>query len=158
MTRSILSRLALPVAAVAVLAAAGTFGPPRVTVTAVTGTPPTPNAVLSFVAEFHEDHGAPELSARVLTVHNGIRVSNPIRVDVASQSGRFGIARQWEAGAPALVVVTLRQGNDSAEAMVKVNAQGGITGITHAIGTNLLRDRFPRAFTNAEIDAAFREM
>jgi hypothetical protein len=152
--------LALSALAV-VTTAAVALGPPRVTVTEVSGTPPTPNAVLQVVAE-HHDHGPPELSARVLTLHNGIRVSNPIRVTAASRPGVFGIARQWEAGAPAVIVVTLRQGDDApagvAEAMVKVNDQGRITGITTAMGTNLRRDRFPRAFTSSELDAALREM
>ncbi len=161
MNISSIGKRMLPLAAFAALTAAAAFGPPRVTVTEVTGTPPTPNAVLLVVAE-HHDHGQPELSARVLTMHNGVRVSNPIRVTASDQAGRFGIARQWEVGTPALVMVTLVQGGDApsgtAEAMVKVNAQGRITGITYATGMNLVRDRFPRAFTDAEIDAALRRM
>lgn len=163
MIRTNLSRVAFSLVAVATLAAAGSaLGPPQLTVREVTGAPPTPGAVLEVAVKFHPDHGAPELSARKLTMHNGVRLSTPLVVLAASTAGHFGVARQWETGAPALIIVTLEQGEgravNSAEAMVKVNADGKVTGITHALGSNIWGDRSPRAFRNAEIDQALAEM
>lgn len=153
-------RFTLPLAAIALVAAATFFGPPRITVRAVTGTPPTAGAVLEIVTEHHTDEESADVSGRALTVRNGARVSQPITITAAGPAGRYGVAKQWENGSAWVLVFTIKQGENgnhgTAEAMVRVDASGRIGAITLAGGTNARGDRFPRSFTEREVEEALR--
>jgi hypothetical protein len=153
-------RLALPLLALATIAAAGALGPPRITVRAVTGTPPTADAVLEVISEHHTTEGDAETSAQAIAVRNGTRVTSAITLTPAGAPGRYGVTRQWEAGTAWVLLFRVTQGDHGAhgvaEALVRVDAMGRIGEITHARASNLRGDRYPRAFTEREIDEALR--
>lgn len=151
-------RFTLPLLAFALVAAASHLGPPRITVRAVTGTPPTAGAVLDITTHHHTEEESADVSGRALAMRNGARVSRPITITAVGTPGRYGVAKQWENGTAWVLVFTVKQGehgsHGTAEAMVRVDATGRIGAITMAGGTNARGDRFPRAFTEREVEAA----
>lgn len=155
-------RSLMPLAAVAALTAAAFWGPPRVTVTQVSGTPPTPDAVLAVHAEHHTDEEKPQLTARALAQRGTERINRPITLTAAGSKGRYGVAKQWEDGTPWVLVFTIKQGDHgdhgTAEAMVKIDASGRILGIENAMEQNARGDRYPTAFKDAQVDAALASL
>jgi len=147
-------RLAL----VSALAAATLFGPPSITVTEVTGTPPTPGAVLAISTTHHTEEAEAQVSARAITMRGSERVTREIVLTKASAAGRYGVARQWEAGTPWVLVFTVKQGDHgdhgTAESLVKVDAAGKIVAIEKVMARNARGDVYPRAATDAEITRA----
>lgn len=157
-----LVRPLVPLTAVALLTAAALLGPPRITVREVTGTPITPGAVLDITAEHHTDEERPDVSGRAITERNGERVTQALTLTAAATKGRYGVAKQWAAGTPWVLVFTVKQGqhgeHGTAESIVRVRADGRIAGIEQLGGQNARGDRFPRAATDAEIEAALRSV
>lgn len=155
-------KLAIAPLLVVSLAAAGWFGPPSITVTEVTGTPPTPGAVLAITTQHHTDEEDADVSAQAITVRNGERVSRDIVVTKGSVKGRYGVAKQWEAGTAWVLVFTIKQGDHgahgSASSIVKVDAAGKVQGIEKVVETNARGDRFMREANRTDIDRAFREL
>lgn len=149
-------------AALALAAASPFFGPPTITVTEVSGTPPTPGAVLQVVATHHTDEEKPQVSARAEGMRAGKRVTQPIVLTASSRKGTFGVTKQWEAGQPWVLVFTIVQGDHgdhgTAEALVKVDARGRV------VSAESLKDplkdgyRAPRKATEAEIVAALTSL
>lgn len=152
----------LPLAAVAVLTAATFWGPPRVTVREVSGTPPTPGAVLEVLTEHHTDEENPQVSARALSQRGGDRITKAITMTRSATRGRYGVAKQWDVGTAWVLVFTVKQGDHgehgTAEALVKVDATGRILSMESVMGQNARGDRYPRAVSEAEIDAALRSL
>jgi hypothetical protein len=155
-------RSLIPLAAAAALTAAAFWGPPRVTVTQVSGTPPTPGAVLAVHAEHHTDEEKPQLTARAMAQRGSERITRPITLTEAGAKGRYGVAKQWEDGTPWVIVFTMKQGENgnhgTAEALVKVDAAGKIVGIENAMETNVRGDRYPTAFKEAQVEAALASL
>jgi hypothetical protein len=155
-------RSLLPLAAAAALTAAAFWGPPRVTVTQVSGTPPTPGAVLAVHAEHHTDEEKPQLTGRALAQRGTERINRPITLAAAGAKGRYGVSKQWEDGTPWVLVFTIKQGDHgdhgTAEAMVKIDAAGKIVGIENAMQSNARGDRYPTAFQDAQLDAALASL
>jgi hypothetical protein len=159
-------RRTLSLAAVAGFAAtalaATLFGPPRITVTEVTGTPPTPGAVLQLKAEHHTDEERPEVTGRAITVRDGKRITKPLALDAAPAQGIYGVARQWDPGTPWVLVFTLRQGpngsHGTAESLVQVDSKGAIRRIETPGGVNDRGDRYPRALKSTEIEVALKAL
>ncbi len=151
-------RLAL----VSVLAAATFFGPPGITVTEVTGTPPTPGAVLAVATTHHTEEADAQVSARAITMRGNERVTREIALTKASGAGRYGVAKQWETGTPWLLVFTVKQGDhgdhDTAESLVKVDAAGKVIAIEKVTARNARGDLYPRAATDAEIARALAQL
>lgn len=150
-------RLLTPLFALVALGAMSSpLGPPNIAVRAVTGTPPTPGAVLEVSIEHHHEKVA--VSGRALTMRNGAEVERTITLTQAGSAERYGVAQQWERGTAWLLLFKVQQGDGgvhgTAEAMVRVNAEGRIGEITMAGRTNRTTDRFPRAFNASEIRAA----
>jgi hypothetical protein len=152
----------LPLLALATLAASSAFGPPRVTVREVTGTPPTPGAVLEVLTEHHTDEEHPQISARAIAQRGSERITKPVTMTLSATKGRYGVARQWESGTAWVLVFTVRQGDHgahgTAEAMVKVDASGKIVSMESAMERNERGDRYPRALRDAEIDQALASL
>lgn len=151
--------LALPFAAL-LLAAAVRFGPPRLEIREVRGTPPVPGAVLLVEGHHHTDEPEADVSARAITMRGGTRESRPITLTRYGAAGHFAVTRQWAAGTPWLLVFTIKQGKheafNTAEVFVKVNASGGVDAIEPLMERNARGDRYPRAATEAEIAEALR--
>lgn len=155
-------RRTLPIAVLATLAAATWFGPPRITVREVVGTPPTPGAVLELRTEHHTDEEKPEVTGRAIGMQAGSRIAVALTIAESRTKGLYGVTPQWEKGSPWVLVFTVRQGpngsHGSAESLVKVNAAGSIVGIETPGGENARGDRSPRALRPAEIEAAFKSV
>ncbi len=156
-------RSPLVLAAALVLGAAASFGPPRITVTEVTGAPPTPGAVLALHAEHHTEEENPQVTGRAIRMRGTARETKDLTLTPAADKGRFGVTRQWEAGTAWVLVFTVKQGvgdahHGTAESLVKVDAAGRIVGIEAPGGQNARGDRFPRALTEREIDDALRSL
>ncbi len=151
--------LAVPVLAVAASLA---FGPPRVRVSEVTGTPPTPGAVLALVTEHHTEEEDAQVTAEATTLRNGERSTRTLRIDKAARAGHYGVARQWDAGTPWVLVFTIKQGpngaHGTASAVVKVDAAGKVRGIDELIDRIDGPHRIPRGATKADIERALREL
>lgn len=154
--------LVLPLAAFVAFTAATLFGPPRVTVREVRGTPPTPGAVLDVLTEHHTDEEHPQVSARAITQRGSERITRPITMTLSSTKGRYGVAKQWEAGTALVLVFTVKQGDDgahgTAESLVKIDAAGRVVAIQPAAERNARGDNYQRAFTDAEIDEALTSL
>lgn len=159
-------RLAPLLAAAATLAlavaAAPFFGPPTITVTEVSGTPPTPGAVLQVVATHHTDEEKPQVSARAEGMRAGKRITQPIVLTESSRKGTFGVTKQWEAGQPWVLVFTIVQGDHgahgTAEALVKVDARGRVVSAESLKEPAKDGYRAPRKATEAEILAAITSL
>jgi hypothetical protein len=155
-------RSLIPLAGAALFAAAAFWGPPRVTVTRVTGTPPTPGAVLAVHAEHHTDEEKPQLTARALAQRGSERITRTISLTAAAEKGRYGVTKQWEDGTPWVLVFTMKQGENgnhgTAEALVKIDASGKIVGIENAMDRNARGDSFPTAFKDAQVEAALTSL
>lgn len=156
------SALALAPLALLSLAAAAAFGPPRITVTEVTGTPPTPGAVLAITTEHHTDEEDADVSAQAHTMRNGERVTRAITIAKAGAKGRYGVTKQWEAGSPWVLVFTIKQGehgaHGTAAAVLKVDATGKIVGNDALIDRVQDGHRIPRGASEADISRALREL
>ena len=151
-------RSTIPLFALVALAAAPFWGPPRITVREVTGTPPTPGAVLVVEEHHHTDDAEMALSATAEGIREGRRVSSPIALTATAEKGHFGVTKQWDSGTAWVLVFTVQQGekgkHGSASSLVKVNAQGRIVGIETTMDKNVRGDVYPRAATKEDIDAA----
>lgn len=153
---------ALLASAIALTAAARFFGPPSIAVAKVSGTPPTPGAVLAVVATHHTDEEKPQVSARAEGLKDGKRVTQPIALTESSKKGVYGVTKQWEPGTPWVLVFTIVQGDHgahgTAEALVKVDARGEF------VSSESLREagsgsyRAPRKATEKEIKAALTSL
>jgi hypothetical protein len=154
--------LVLPLLALATLAASSAFGPPRVTVREVSGTPPTPGAVLEVLTEHHTDEENPQVTARAIAQRGSERLTRPITMTRASTRGRYGVAKQWDAGTAWVLVFTVKQGDHgehgTAEALVKVDASGRFVSMESAMERNERGDRYPRALRDAEIEQALASL
>lgn len=140
--------------------AALAFGPPSITVTAVSGkTAPTPGAVFLIHSEHHHDEYPLTAKARAEGIVNGRRVSQPIGLQaVPGKEVTWTATSQWQAGMPWVLVFTVEQGDHGkygvAEAIVRVAADGRVLGIEKVRATNQRGDSYPRAAQAQEIEAA----
>jgi len=156
------ARLAFLPAVAALLAASPFFGPPHITVSAVTGTPPTPGAVLAITTEHHTEEEWADLSAQAITMRGGKRVEQTLEITRSTTRGRYGVRKQWESGAPVLLVFTIKQGEHGAHgmasALVKLDAAGKVVGIENLMERNARGDRYPRGATSADLVKALAEL
>ena len=152
----------LPLAAGLLLTAAALLGPPRILVTEVKGAAPTPGAVLAIEAHHHTDEANPDVSARAIGLRGTERITKNIALTATSVGTRYGVTKQWENGTAWVLVFTIKQGDhaqfNTAEAMVKVDATGRIVGIVTPGAENARGDRYPRALTAEEIEAALNAL
>ena len=148
----------LPLAAGFALTAAALWGPPRITVTEVKGTPSVPGAVLMVEAHHHTDEAKPDVSARAIGVRGTERVNRAITLTPTGDVTRYGVTKQWENGMAWVVIFTIKQGDhaqyDTAESMVKIDPRGVVTGIVTPGAENDRNDRYPRALREKEIEDA----
>ena len=152
----VLGAAALPAAAPAASAAAR-FGPPWISVEL----PANPfdrasRGAFLLVHAFH--HGAQvslPVSGRAEGVVNGQRRTVRLRLDPTSRPGVYAVHDQWGAEGTWTLVLTASQGpGDVATALVELSPDGRV-----AVSVPTRRERegaFPRAVTDAEIDAALR--
>lgn len=154
--------LALLAAAVALTAAASFRGPPTVRVTEVTGTPPTPGAVLQVVATHHTDEQHPQVTARAVTLKDGKQVSQEIVLTPSSRPGVYGVTKQWEQGKAWVLLFTVMQGDHgkygTAEALVKVDARGRFVSAETVKGEVVEGHQFSRKATHAEVQRALETL
>ncbi len=138
---------------------AAAFGPPRITVTPVSGTPPTRDAVLAITTQHHTEEEWADVSARAYRMRDGRRESREIAVTASATKGRYGVTRQWESGTAWVLVFTIKQGehgaHGTASALVKVDAAGTIVGIENPSERSDRGYLLPRATTDADITRAF---
>ena len=159
MSRSLYASLS-PLAVVA-LASTVLFGPPHIEVKRVTdaANAPTPGAVLVVEGSHHQDTNLPMVTGRAEGTRGGKRISKPLTLTPTASKEIFGVARQWEAGTPWVLVFTVVEPGHSkdfgrVEAMVRIDAKGAIVGIDHPRQRNERGATYGRAVTPAEIDAA----
>lgn len=156
------ARLAFLPAVAALLAASPSFGPPHITVSAVTGTPPTPGAVFAITTEHHTEEEWADVSAQAITMRGGKRVEQVLEITRSATRGRYGVRKQWETGAPVLLVFTIKQGEHGAHgmasALVKLDAAGKVVGIENLMERNARGDRYPRGATSADVVTALAEL
>src|SRR5689334_6887478 len=86
------------------------FGSPHIRVTEVTGTPPTPGAVLAVVTQHHTQEEDADVTAEATTMRNGQRSTKPLTVTKGAERGHYGVTKQWEDGTPWVLVFTIKQG------------------------------------------------
>lgn len=150
------------VALLALTAAARLFGPPSITVSRVSGAPPTPGAVLAVVATHHTDEVKPQLSAKAVAMQGGKKVSQPVELTASSKKGVYGVTKQWEDGTPWVLVFTIAQGDHGehgkASALVKVDARGQVVNMESLFERVDGERRWPREATDKDIDAALGQM
>jgi hypothetical protein len=156
------ARLAFLPSVAALLAASSFFGPPHITVSTVSGTPPTPGAVLAITTEHHTEEEWADLSAQVITTRDGKRVEQTLEVTRSSTRGRYGVRKQWETGAPVLLVFTIKQGehgaHGTASALVKIDAAGKVLGIEKLTERNARGDVYPRGATEKDVVRVLTEL
>jgi hypothetical protein len=146
----------------ALVTAATLFGPPSITVTEVTGTPPVPGAVLAITSNHHTEEAEADISAKAISIRNGQQVSRPITITKAESKGRYGVTKQWESGTAWVLVFTIKQGDHgdhgSASSIVRVDAAGKVQGIEQTKSSNARGDRYNSEATQADIDRAFTQL
>lgn len=156
------ARLAILPAAVALLAASPFFGPPHISVTAVSGTPPTPGAVFAITTEHHTEEEWADVSAQAVTMRGGKRVEQALEITRSTMRGRYGVRKQWESGAPVLLVFTIKQGEHGAHgmasALVKIDAAGKVLGIENLMERNARGDVYPRGATERDVERVLGEL
>ncbi len=154
--------LALLATAVVLTAAAGFRGPPTIRVTEVTGTPPTPGAVLQVVATHHTDEEHPQVSARAVMLKDGKQVSREIVLTPSSRAGVYGVTKQWENGTPWVLLFTVVQGDHgkygTAESLVKVDSRGRFVSAETVKGDVVEGHQFSRKATEAEVRRALESL
>ena len=133
------------------------FGPPRLTV--VANSPAEP---VTIVAEHADGVDHVSVSVRVFT-RDGREVASR-RGTVAEQpaSGadqrRFLLSTTASLGAPAVAVIRGTHGEDGPfmEAMVQLDARGGVVGITYSQRASLLGGSTFPPFSERDIESALR--
>lgn len=157
------TRLAvLSVAAALVVAAKPLLGPPRITVTEVTSNPPTPGAVFAIVTEHHTQEEWAEVTAQAITMRAGQRVEKTLEVSRSGSRGRYGVRTQWDAGAPWVLIFSVKQGEDgkhgTASALAKIDHTGKVVGIEMLTSRNARGTTYPRDVTEKDITRAMAEL
>lgn len=117
---------ALPFAAVLA------FGPPSIKVVQVTdrAAAPTPGAVLEVTAQHHAEGEPLNVTGKMEGLVGGRRITRPLTVAASATRGRYGVAPQWDAGKPWVLVFTTGMGeHGTAVALVRVTSDGKIAGI-----------------------------
>lgn len=158
-------RLLIPLVAAAVLtvtAASRFFGPPSINVREVSGTPPTPGAVLVVTAAHHTDEADPKLTATAEGIRAGKRVQQPVELTKSATAGRYGVTKQWETGTPWVLVFNVEQADHGdfgpVSALVKIDASGKVVSTESLMQTNARGDRFGRKATEADIATALKSL
>lgn len=110
-----------------------------------------------LVHVFH--HGTPTaspLSGTAEGVVNGERKSVALRFDATSRPGVFALRKQWDnAGVWDLVISVEEHGDNMAQALVELAADGGVASVR--VPTREERDwTIPRRLTAQEIEASLR--
>lgn len=108
------------------------FGPPSIKVVQVTdrASAPTPGAVLDVTAQHHVEGEPLNVTGKMEGLVGGRRITRPLAVTASSTRGRFGVAAQWEAGKPWVLVLTTGMGeHGTAVALVRITSDGKIAGI-----------------------------
>ena len=148
--------------AVAAFSTAALLGPPHITVRTVpAGTDGLPSdAALLVQGEHHSDRELLTVTGRAEGVQDGKRVTRALAL-VPRGKSEYVVRRQWSRDTPWVLVFTAEQGPDGrhgvAEAMVKVNADGAVTGIDHPKAAWTERNQ-PRRLTEREIRAALASL
>ena len=149
-----------PVLAIGALAAFVLKGPPGIRVTEAGANPVTPGAVLEIVATHHTEEEFADVSGRAISEQGGKRVTKDLSITRSSVKGKYGVTKQWTDGTAWVLVFSVKQGENgahgTAEALVKVSAAGKVVGIENTLGKNLRGDKYPRAASEGEIEAALR--
>lgn len=140
--------------------AALAFGPPSITVTAVSGkSAPTPGAVFLIHSDHHHDEYPLTAKARAEGIVNGRRVTQPVALRaVPGKEVTWTATSQWSAGTPWVLVFTIEQGDHGkygvAEALVRVAADGRVLGIEPMRASNERGGSYARAAEAKEIETA----
>lgn len=148
--------------ATAAISTAALLGPPHITVRAVpVGARGLPaDAALLVQGEHHSDRELLTVTGRAEGVQGGRRVTRPLTLAPRGKS-EYVVTRQWSRGTPWVLVFAAEQGPDGrhgvAEAMVKVDAAGAVTGIEHPKSAWTDRNQ-PRRLTEREIRAALESL
>ncbi|MEI2719178.1 MAG: hypothetical protein V9E87_03415 [Gemmatimonadales bacterium] len=144
--------------------AALAFGPPSITVTAVSGkSAPTPGAVFLIRSDHHHDEYPLTAKARAEGIVNGRRVTQPIALRaVPGKEATWTATSQWSAGTPWVLVFTIEQGDHGkygvAEALVRVAADGRVLGIEPMRASNERGGSYARAAEAKEVEAALASL
>jgi hypothetical protein len=147
----------LPRIALALVALA--FGPPSITVTQVTGAvaAPVPGAVFVIGTEHH--HETITAHARLESIVSGRCQTTPLRLAaIPGKEDGWALTRQWPAAQPAVLVLSIHQGENGkygiAEAIVRIGADGKVLGIEKMMQRNDRGDRYPGPARPQDVDAA----
>ena len=150
------SRFALGLVAAASLAA---FGPPHITVRELPS--PTPGSMLTVEGTHHDETANLNIVGRAEGTRDGKRVSLPLTL-VRTGKGTYSIAKQWQTGAPWLLVLTAEEGPGGAhavaEAFVKLDATGRVSGIEYPAPGWENKSNTPRRTAARDIDAIVAAM
>lgn len=138
---------------------AGVSGPPRITVRELPS--PTPGGKLVVEGEHHNQASTLNIIGRAEGVRDGKRVSLPLRL-VRTGAGKYSIAKQWQTGSPWLLVLTAEDGPNGshavAEAFVKIDATGKVSGIEYPAPGWMEKTNTPRRTSARDIDAILAGM
>lgn len=147
------------ITAAALLSATTLFGPPHITVRPIAST----TAGVTFELDV-EHHTAPEdltVAGRAEGVRDGRRVSVPLTITRKSV-GHFSVARQWDAGAPWVLVFSAEQGPNGShgvvEGIVLLEANGTVKSIEYTKPGFHESTKKPLRLTSAKIDAALKTL
>ncbi len=140
------------------------FGPPNIKVEAVShpAAAPVKGAVFMITARHHVSPDQVVVTGRAEGVVDGKRATLRLTLTAAASPGVYGVARQWGAGRPWVLVFTVsttaHDSNAVAEAVVRVAADGHVLGIDYPMGKLAGGYPWPRKVTPSEIDAALGAM
>ncbi len=150
------ARLALSFVAAASLAL---LGPPHIRVREMPS--PTPGGMIAVEAAHHDGTGNINVIGRAEALRDGKRVTTPLRLTRTSP-GHYTVAKQWQTGAPSLLVLTAEEGPNGAhavaEAFVKIDAAGKVTAIEYPAPGWVEKSNTPKRTADSEIDSILKTM
>ena len=141
---------------------ASAFGPPHIVVKPVTDPASAPaGAVFLLEGEHHSETDLLTLTGRAEAIVNGKRVTKPLML-VKSSGGHYSVTKQWDAGAPWILVIAAEQGEHGshgvAEALVKIDATGKVMSIDYPTAGWEGKNFTPKRTSAAVIEAALTRM
>ena len=138
------------------------FGPPHIVVKPVTDPASAPAGVVFLLeGEHHSETDLLTLTGRAEAIVNGKRVTKQL-VLVKSSGGHYSLTKQWDTGAPWILILAAEQGargaHGVAEALVKIDATGKVMSIDYPTAGWEGKNNTPKRTSAAIIEAALTRM
>ena len=138
------------------------FSPPRILVKPVSNPAAAPaGAVFLVEGEHHSETDLLTITGRAEGMVSGKRVTKQLTL-VKASGGQYSLTKQWDAGSPWVLVLTVEQGaggsHGVAEAIVQIDAAGKLLNIDYPAAGWEGKDYIPKRTSSATIEAALMTM